>query len=303
MRITDRRILLYYILNIFLVLNMMMILFVSVNMLKTGDAKTIGVFNFFINTLFFTVITKGIVSLVMRLPKREQIILLFMSFIFSIIMLLFKILLTVFIPQIIIQLILLFYGVYIILYNYIVLKNIRQFIPLVVLTSIYAFFTISLFIIMFIDIYKVFFQPDVILSGILSIIIVFVSLEMLQHLSYVFIPEYYSKSAEIIDLFDEIKFKYDIRERNIEEQERLKNRKIVERRMIERQKKEEREKLRNERKQNRKNLKTKINPLTKERLNKHINKINKEDLNNNLESKKLIEEQNKDNINFDIDII
>lgn len=286
----DKRILLYYILNIFLVLNMMIILFVSIVMLKSGEQKTLSVFNFFINTMFFTVLTKGIISLVLRLPKKEQIIILGMSLIFSIVVLVISELLTIFNPQIMLQLTILFWGIYAILYNYIVLKHIKPYILLVVLTSIYAFFSLALFIIMFTDIYKLFFEPEIMLSGILSIIVVFVSLEMLQQLAYVFIPEYYSDSAEIIDLFDEIKFKYDIKERDIVEQEKLKRQKIVERRMVEREKRAEREKIRNEQLFKRRKLKDKIKPITKTRLNEYFkiqnkkkkeNQENKKDENNN----------------------
>lgn len=273
MKITNKRVLLYYILNIFLVLNMMIILFAGMTMLQTGGVKNLGIFKFFLNTMFFTVISKGIIALIMRLPKKEQITMLLMSFSFAVFIALMHVLITIINPQIMLQLTLLFWGVYTILYNYMVLKNIRQFIPLVVLTSIYAFFSFALFIIMFMDIYKLFFEPTQILSGIISIIIVFVSLEMIQLLSYVFIPEYYSRS-EITDLFDEIKIKYDFRERNIEEQEQLKAQQIVERKMIERQKQAERERLKQERTMNRRKLKAKTKPLTKSELNKHLQKMN-----------------------------
>ena len=278
MKITDKRVLLYYIINIFLVLNMMIILFVSISMLQSGEGKSIQVFKFFLNTLFFTIITKAILGLLLRLPKKVQTILIFMSLFLAIFILLMLVLITIFNPQIILQLTLLFWGVYTILFNYIVVKNIRQYIPLVVLTSIYAFFTLALFIIMFIDIYKVFFDPSAILTGILSIIIVFVSMEILQNLAYVLIPEYYPSPPETIDLFDEIKLRYDIRERDILEQEDLKTKKIVERKMIERQKRAERERIREERKLNRRKLKATINPLTKGRLEK-FGKNEKEKIN------------------------
>ncbi len=272
-KIKDRRILLYYIVNIFITLNMMIILFTSIVMLKSGETRTTGVINFFLNTLFFTAITKGILSLIIRINKKHQITLLLMSLVLAIFVLIMSILTSIFNPQIILQLVLVFWGVYAILYNYIILKNIRQYIPLVVIASIYAFFTGALLILMFIDMYKVMFVYNAILSGIMSITIVFISLEMLQLLAYVFIPEYYSKSSEIIDIFDEIKLKFEVRIRNEEEREELKNKKILERKMIERQRKAEREREKEERKLKRKNLQGKIKPLTKDNLNKYLENI------------------------------
>ena len=270
--IRDRRVLLYYVVNVFLVLNMMIILFSGIVMLSSGEIKSVSLLKFIFNTLFFTVITKGIIGLIMRFNRKEQITLFLMSLIMSLIVVTMSTLTSLFHPQIILQFTLLLWGVYTILYNYIVLRNIRQCIPLVVLTSVYAFFSLALFVIMFMDIYKLFFVPEVILTGIISIVIVFVSLEMLQLLAYVFIPEYYAKNIEVIDLFDEIAEKYDIRIRDQEEKEEIRNRRAVERRMIERQKKAEREQLRVEREKNRKKLKAKIKPLTKKRLDKHIKK-------------------------------
>ena len=275
MKITDKRVLLYYIINIFMVLNMMIILFSSIILLQAGKVQSLGVFKFFFNTLFFTALSKGFIALILRLPKKEQIVLFLMSFAFSIFIALMSVLMTVFNPQIILQLTLLFWSVFTILYNYAVLKNIRQYLPLVVLTSIYAFYSVALLIIMFIDIYKLFFDTNAILTGALSIIIVFVSLEMLQLLAYVLIPEYYSKSAETIDLFDEIKIKYEIRERIIEEQEEIRMQKVVQRRMREKQKQGERELIKEERNLKRRKIKKDIKPLTRSKLNKYLEKINK----------------------------
>lgn len=275
--IRDRRVLLYYVVNIFLVLNMMIILFSGIVMLSSGEIKSVSLLKFIFSTLFFTLISKGIIGLIMRLNRKEQVTLFLMSLIMSLIVVVMSSLTSLFHPQIILQFTLLLWGVYTILYNYIVLKSIRQYIPLVVLTSVYAFFSLALFVIMFMDIYKLFFIPDVILTGIISIVIVFVSLEMLQLLAYVFIPEYYAKNIEVVDLFDEIAEKYDIRIRDQEEKEEIRNKRAVERRMIERQKQAEREKLRAEREKNRKKLKAKIKPLTKKRLDKHVEKMKVDD--------------------------
>ncbi len=274
-RTNNKRVLLYYVVNIFLVLNMMLILFSSIIMLKSGEVSSAGLIKFFFNTLFFTGLTKGIIALILRLPKKDQLVMLFMSLIISIFIWIMSILTIVFNPLIILQLTLFFWSIYAILYNYIVLKNIKQYMSLVVLTSIYAFYTLSLFVILFMDIYKVFFDSGAVLTGTLSIIIVFISLEMLQLLAYVLIPEYYSKSVEIIDLFDEIQFKYEIRERDVIEQEEFKTKKIVERKMLERQRIAEREKERQERLAKRRKIKSNIRPLSKNRLDKHLDKVNK----------------------------
>lgn len=273
MKITDKRVLLYYIVNIFLVLNMMIILFSSIILLQAGETGA-KVFKFFFNTLFFTAISKGFIALILRLPKKEQIVLFLMSFSSAIFVAVMSVLTSLFNPQIIFQLTLLFWSIFSILYNYSVLKNIRQYLPLVVLTSIYAFYSLALFIIMFMDIYKLFFNPTVALTGTLSIIIVFISLEMLQLLAYVLIPEYYSKSAEIIDLFDEIKIKYDIKERVLEEQEQLRVKKIVERKMLERQREAEKLLEKENREKNRRKIKKDIKPLTRSSLNKYLEKMN-----------------------------
>ena len=273
MKIKDKRVLLYYIINIFLVLNMMIILFSSIILLQVGE-KGVNVFKFFFTTLFFTAISKGFIALILRLPKKEQVILLLLSFFMSVFIGIMSVLSAIFNSQIILQLTLLFWSVFSILYNYAVLKNTRQYLPLAVLSSIYAFYSLALLVIMFTDIYKIFFDPTAIITGSLSIIIVFVSLEMLQLLAYVLIPEYYSKSAEIIDLFDEIKIKYDIREREIEEQEELRVKKLVERRMIEKQKQAEKLLEKEEREKNRRKIKKDVKPLTRSSLNKYLEKIN-----------------------------
>ncbi len=274
MKVKDKRVLLYYVVNIFMVLNMMIILFSSIILLKEGEVQSLGVFKFVFNTLFFTILSKGFIALILRLPKKEQLVLFFMSFVMLVFIALMSVLTRLFNPQIILQLSLLFWSVYTILYNYIVLKNIRQYLALVVLTSIYAFYSLSLFVIMFKDIYSIFFSHGAALTGSLSIIIIFVSLEMLQLLAYVLIPEYYSKSTEIIDLFDEIKIKYEIRERMIEEQEDLRIKKVVERKMLERKKQAEEEKEKNARKINRRKIKSNIEPLTRKKLNKYLEKMN-----------------------------
>ncbi len=273
MKIKDKRVLLYYIINIFLVLNMMIILFSSIILLQAGE-KGVNVFKFFFTTLFFTAISKGFIALILRLPKKEQVILLLLSFFMSVFIGIMSVLSAIFNSQIILQLTLLFWSVFSILYNYAVLKNTRQYLPLAVLSSIYAFYSLALLVIMFTDIYKIFFDPTAIITGSLSIIIVFVSLEMLQLLAYVLIPEYYSKSAEIIDLFDEIRIKYDIREREIEEQEELRVKKLVERRMIEKQKQAEKLLEKEEREKNRRKIKKDVKPLTRSSLNKYLEKIN-----------------------------
>ena len=273
MKIKDKRVLLYYIINIFLVLNMMIILFSSIILLQAGE-KGVNVFKFFFTTLFFTAISKGFIASILRLPKKEQVILLLLSFFMSVFIGIMSVLSAIFNSQIILQLTLLFWSVFSILYNYAVLKNTRQYLPLAVLSSIYAFYSLALLVIMFTDIYKIFFDPTAIITGSLSIIIVFVSLEMLQLLAYVLIPEYYSKSAEIIDLFDEIRIKYDIREREIEEQEELRVKKLVERRMIEKQKQAEKLLEKEEREKNRRKIKKDVKPLTRSSLNKYLEKIN-----------------------------
>lgn len=274
-KINDKRVLLYYIVNIFLVLNMMLLLLSSTTILQVGDVPTKGVYNLFFTILFFTAITKGIIAIVLRLPKKEQIILLFMSLGLGIFIAVMSVFTSILTPQIIIQATLLFWSVYSILYNYVVLKNIKKYIPLVVLTSIYAFFTLMLFIILFSDIYKVFFNSTEMLSGILSIIIVFVILEMLQQLAYILIPEYYSDSTEIVDIFDEIEFKYEIRQRNFNEIEEAKNKKILERKMREKQLQAEKELRKQERLNKRRKIKSDVKPLSKNRLNKHLENINK----------------------------
>lgn len=274
MRKTDKRVLLYYIVNIFMVLNMMIILFSSIIMLKSGEVKSVGIFKFLFTTLFFTAISKGFIALILRLPKKEQIILFIMSFSMSVFVALMSVLVSIFNAQIILQLVLLIWSVYTILYNYAILKNIRQYWALVVLTSIYAFYSVALFVIMFMDIYKVFFVHNASISGGLSIIIIFVSLEMLQLLAYVLIPEFYSKSAEIIDIFDEIKIKYEFKERLIEEQEELRTKKIVERKMLERQRKAEADLEKEKRILEKRKIKPEARPLTRNKLNKYLQKMN-----------------------------